>query len=134
MDQRHALIFNAISEGLSAADRFVPLSAREAIARRVAAALDTQPGASPAPRLEDLPELLDVAHEARIKAHTEGRSEVRAIIDALRPVIARQTREQAADEMRHARGWTSSWDHELAVCTVRGGVPASAHVKPEEPR
>ena len=42
-DRRHALIFNAITRGLADADRFVALSEREAIARRIGEALDADP-------------------------------------------------------------------------------------------
>ncbi|MEV4672704.1 hypothetical protein AB0K34_13700 [Actinomadura sp. NPDC049382] len=43
-DRRHALIFNAITEALAAADRFVPLSARDGAARRVCEALGADDG------------------------------------------------------------------------------------------
>lgn len=43
-DRRHALIFNAITEALSEAGRFVPLSVRNAAARRVGEALGADDG------------------------------------------------------------------------------------------
>lgn len=45
MNRRHALIFNAITVGLSEVDRFMALTERDAITRRVEEVLDVEDGA-----------------------------------------------------------------------------------------
>ena len=96
-DRRHALIFNAITRGLAEADRFATLSEREAIARRVGQALDT----------EQTPRGLLGALEDRMMPRPDGPTLV-YVTQGPAPMVCQ------IDEDNFDPGVLSRWD--LAVC------------------